>query len=156
MSENAAPPRQYLTFTLDEELFALDSSIVSEVIEVPALTRIPRTPPFLRGVINLRGNAASIVDLRIKFGLGETSRTEDTCIIVVEREYEGERLSVGVLADSVREVQEFAEDDLLKTPEMGMVVDTAFIQGVARLEDGFITIFNESKLFALEELSARP
>lgn len=156
MSENGtSDARQYLTFTLGDDQFALETSVVSEVLEMMRVTRIPRTPGFLRGVINLRGNAATIVDLRVKFGMGQTIPTEETCIIVVERDYDGENLHVGILADSVAEVMEFSEKSILETPEMGTAIDAAFLSGIARREDEFIMIFDPDKLFALEELVAR-
>lgn len=156
MSENETSDiRQYLTFTLGDEQFALETSVVSEVLEMMRVTRIPRTPEFLQGVINLRGNAATIVDLRVKFGMGKTTPTEDTCIIVVERDYDGENLHVGILADSVAEVMELSDKSILETPEMGTAIDASFLAGMARRDDDFIMIFNPDKLFALEELVAR-
>ncbi len=157
MSENgSSDARQYLTFTLGDDQFALETSVVSEVLEMMSVTRIPRTPGFLRGVINLRGNAATIVDLRVKFGMGQTTPTENTCIIVTERDYDGEHLHVGILADSVAEVMEFSDKAILETPEMGTAIDASFLAGIARREDEFIMIFDPDKLFALDELVARP
>ncbi len=154
-----APPsekKQYLTFCLGEELFALESSLVLEVLEVPAITRIPRVPEFLVGVINLRGNAATVVDVRRKFGMEPTRHTRDTCVIVVEREFEGERLAVGLLADSVREVMEIAPQDVLSPPEMGLSVDAAYLSGVARNGEDFLLLLDAHRLLSLEELAARP
>ncbi len=148
--------RQYLTFALGDEHFALETSVVSEVLELMPITRIPRTPSFLRGVVNLRGNAATIVDLRVKFGMGRTEAGVNACIIVVERDYDGEILHVGILADAVEEVQEFPQDDMLETPDMGTAIDAAFLSGIARRGDDFIMIFDPEKLFSLEELAARP
>ncbi|QLA17808.1 chemotaxis protein CheW [Desulfolutivibrio sulfoxidireducens] len=147
--------KQYLTFCLGEELFALESSLVLEVLEVPAITRIPRVPEFLVGVINLRGNAATVVDLRRKFGMASTRHTRDTCVIVVEREFEGECLAVGLLADSVREVLEIAPNDVVGPPEMGLSVDAAYVSGVARHGDGFLMLLDASRLLSIEELAAR-
>lgn len=148
--------KQYLTFALGGELFALESSLVLEVLEVPAITRIPRVPDHLLGVINLRGNAASIVDVRRKFGMPPTACTRDTCVIVVEREFEGERLAVGLLADAVREVQEIDPADVLPTPEMGLPVEARFIGGVARQGDAFVLLLDAERFLSLPELAARP
>ncbi len=153
---DSSEKKQYLTFCLGEELFALESSLVLEVLEVPAITRIPRVPEFLVGVINLRGNAATVVDVRRKFGMEPTRHTKDTCVIVVEREFEGERLAVGLLADSVREVLEISPQDVLEPPEMGLAVDAAFVSGVARHGDGFLLVLDAERLLSLEELAARP
>ena len=150
-----AEKKQYLTFALGEELFALESSLVLEVLEVPAITRIPRVPEHLLGVINLRGNAATIVDVRRKFGMPPTTCTRDTCVIVVEREFEGERLPVGLLADAVREVLEIDPDNVLEPPDMGLPVDARFVGGVARQGDGFILLLDAERLLSLTELAAR-
>jgi len=156
MQENESDgARQYLTFVLGDERFALETSVVSEVLELMPITRIPRTPSFLRGVVNLRGNAATIVDLRVKFGMGRTESGVNACIIVVERDYDGEHLHVGILADAVEEVMEFPEGAMLETPDMGTAIEGDFLAGIARHEDDFIMVFNPEKLFALDELAAR-
>ena len=95
---------QFLSFTLDQEVFALEISKVREVLEVERITKVPQTPEFLKGVINLRGSVVPVVDLRLKFGLGETSSTVDTCIIIVEIQMEDSQTLIGALADSVQEV----------------------------------------------------
>ncbi|MDQ7831134.1 MAG: chemotaxis protein CheW [Desulfovibrionaceae bacterium] len=151
----SAEKKQYLTFALGEELFALESSLVLEVLEVPAITRIPRVPDHLLGVINLRGNAASIVDLRRKFGMSPTQCTRDTCVIVVERDFEGERQPVGLLADSVREVLEISPDSVLDPPDMGLSVDARYLCGVARQGDDFVLLLDADRLLCLAELAAR-
>src|SRR5512139_1961929 len=94
---------QYLTFTLDGELFALDIAKVREVLEFTGVTKVPRTPDFLRGVINLRGNVVPVVDLRLKFGMTRTERSVNTCVIIVEVSVDGETTILGALADSVQE-----------------------------------------------------
>ncbi|NDY58886.1 chemotaxis protein CheW [Desulfovibrio sulfodismutans] len=153
----AAPveKKQYLTFALGEELFALESSLVLEVLEVPAITRIPRVADFLLGVINLRGNAATIVDVRRKFGMSPTECTRDTCVIVVERDFDGERQPVGLLADSVREVLEVTPDCVLPPPDMGLSVDARYIGGVARHGEDFVLLLDADRLLCLAELAAR-
>ena len=98
--------QQYLTFGLGEEVFALETGSVREVIELVPVTRIPKTPPFMRGVINLRGHAVPVVDLRLKFGMPRTEVDVNTCIIIVEAMVGGELTVMGALADSVREVVE--------------------------------------------------
>jgi len=151
-----AEKKQYLAFALGEELFALESSLVLEVLEVPAITRIPRVADYLLGVVNLRGNAATVVDVRRKFGMSPTQSTRDTCIIVVECDFEGERQPVGLLADSVREVLEISPEHVLESPEMGLSVDARYLCGVARLGEDFVLLLDASRLLSLEELAARP
>jgi len=147
---------QHLTFALGDELFGIESSLVLEVLEVPTITRIPRSPDYLLGVINLRGNAATIVDVRRKFGMSPSICSRETCVIVVDREFDGERASVGLLADAVREVLEIDPANVLPPPEMGLAVETRFISGVARQGDGFVLLLDAGRLLSLEELAARP
>src|SRR5512134_1658617 len=110
---------QYLTFTLDEELFALDIGKVREVLEFTSVTRVPRTPEFMRGVINLRGSVVPVVDLRLKFGLSRTESTIDTCVIITEVESGAEKTVLGALADSVQEVIELEPRNIEPPPRMG-------------------------------------
>ena len=95
---------QYLTFRLAEEIFALDIAQVREVLDYTQITRVPRMPDFMRGVINLRGSVVPVMDLRLKFGMDGTQRTVNTCIIIAEVVLDGERSVLGALADSVQEV----------------------------------------------------
>ena len=110
--------RQYLTFKLGDEIYALDVATVREVLDFTTLTKIPRTPEFMRGVINLRGNVVPVVDLRLGFGLSKTERTVNTCIVVVEVDLEGERTIVGALADSVEEVIDLEPDQIEPPPKL--------------------------------------
>jgi purine-binding chemotaxis protein CheW len=144
---------QYLTFTLGEEIFALDIGTVREVLEMTSITKIPRTPDFMRGVINLRGHAVPVVDLRRKFGMEPTQETVDTCIIIVEVDFDGERTIMGALADSVREVFEMPEDSIEQAPKMGANINTEYIKGVGRQDDRFVIILDINKIFSPEELS---
>ncbi|MBN2419573.1 MAG: purine-binding chemotaxis protein CheW, partial [Deltaproteobacteria bacterium] len=95
---------QYLTFILDQEVYALDITQVREVLDLTEVTKVPRMPEFMRGVINLRGGVVPVVDLRLKFDMRESERTVDTCIIIMELDIDGERTFLGALADSVQEV----------------------------------------------------
>src|SRR5512136_496350 len=95
---------QFLTFKLGEEIFALDITKVREVLDFTSVTKVPRTPEFMRGVINLRGSVVPVVDLRLKFGMSRTENTVNTCIIIVEVTVDGEMIVLGALADSVQEV----------------------------------------------------
>jgi len=146
--------RQYLSFVLDEELYALDIAKVREVLELQSVTRIPRTPDYMCGVINLRGHAVPVVDLRLKFGIAGTGHTVDTCIIIVEVGMEGERVVLGALADSVREVFELSGEDISPAPKMGTGIRSDFIHGMAKFGERFIMILDIDKVFSLEELVA--
>ena len=145
--------RQYLTFTLCGERFALPSLLVSEVLDVPPMTWVPLAPDHLRGVVNLRGNAATVVDLGRKLELDPGSRPP-TCLIIIERDYDGDLQPIAALADAVHEVVEIAEADIAPPPDMGLAVPTRFVRGLARLDDAFTIILDVERLFSLEELSA--
>lgn len=148
--------RQYLTFALGGERFALESLRVSEVLDMPVLTRVPLGPPFLRGIVNLRGNAATVVDLGQELGLGRIADERSACLIILERAYDGERALVGVMAEAVQEVVEIPPQDVEPTPDMGLAVDPRFVSGLAHLEDDFVMILDPDQLLSLEELSMRP
>jgi purine-binding chemotaxis protein CheW len=143
---------QYLTFVLDEEMFALDIFTVREVLEYTQITRVPRTAPFLRGIINVRGNAVPVIDLNMKFGKPQTKPTVDTSIIIAEAEVEGEPLTIGALADAVEEVVDLPEGGIDQAPSMGATIDSSYIKGMAKLEGRFIILLDFQKLFSSEEL----
>jgi purine-binding chemotaxis protein CheW len=144
---------QYLTFTLERELFALDIASVREVLELANITRVPRTPDFIRGVINLRGRAVPVVDLKLKFGLGETVRTVNTCIIIVEVCLDGEDTVLGALADSVQEVYDMESSQIEPPPRMGTPIKADFIRGMGKSGDQFIIILEIGKVFTSLELA---
>lgn len=144
---------QYLTFTLNKDIYALDISSVREVLELTPITRIPRTPRFMRGVINLRGHAVPVVDMRLKFGMSRTEDTINTCIIIVEIEFDGESTIMGALADSVREVVELTENMIEQAPRMGTTIKTEYIKGMGKQDDEFIIILDISKILSVEELA---
>jgi purine-binding chemotaxis protein CheW len=144
---------QYLTFALGEEVFALETGSVREVIELVPVTRIPKTPPFMRGVINLRGHAVPVVDLRIKFDMPKVADTVNTCIIIVDVEVEGENCSMGAIVDSVREVFEMTSDQISPPPRMGTSIRADFIRGMGKQNEEFIMILDIGKIFSQEELA---
>ena len=144
---------QYLTFALGEEVFALETGSVREVIELVPVTRIPKTPAFMRGVINLRGHAVPVVDLRIKFDMPTAHDTVNTCIIIVDVEVEGESCSMGAIVDSVREVFEMTSDQINPPPRMGTSIRADFIRGMGKQNEEFIMILDIGKVFSQEELA---
>ena len=150
MSDNTT--LQYLTFALGEEVFALETGSVREVIELVSVTRIPKTPPFMRGVINLRGHAVPVVDLRIKFDMPKVADTVNTCIIIVDVEVEGENCYMGAIVDSVREVFEMTSDQINPPPRMGTSIRADFIRGMGKQNEEFIMILDIGKVFSQEEL----
>jgi purine-binding chemotaxis protein CheW len=153
MAEHPVDTNQYLTFTLGKEIFALDIATVREVLELANITRIPRTPHFMRGVINLRGHAVPVVDMRLKFGMEPVQDTVNTCIIIVEVALDDEVTVLGALADSVREVTEIKPEEIDPAPRMGASVDINFIQGMAKLDEDFVMILDINRIFSAEELA---
>lgn len=145
---------QYLTFILADEIYALDIRRVREVLGLTAITKIPRVPEFMRGVINLRGRAVPVLDMRLKLSMDSAEDTENTCIIITEIAGEGQETVIGALVDSVREVYEMDPATIDDTPKMGAAVDTAFISGMGRQGEDFVIIFDIEKIFSAEELAA--
>jgi chemotaxis signal transduction protein len=145
--------RQYLTFSLDDEIFAVDVAKVREILEFSTITKVPQTPDFMRGVINLRGSVVPVIDMRLKFGMAETERTVNTCIIVVEIASGEETIVLGMLADSVQEVFEMEPGNIEPAPRIGMKLDTSFIMGMGKHEEQFIIILDIDQVFSGNELS---
>ncbi|MBF0456322.1 MAG: chemotaxis protein CheW [Nitrospirae bacterium] len=148
-----AEATQYLTFKLEDEMFALDISKVREVLEFSSVTKVPRTPEFMRGVINLRGSVVPVVDLRLKFGMTRTEKTVNTCVIIVEVSFENESMVLGALADSVQEVIELEPEKIEPAPNIGMQLRTDFIKGMGKRDEEFIIILDIDKIFTADELA---
>jgi purine-binding chemotaxis protein CheW len=144
---------QYLSFNLDEEIFALDISKVREVLDYTTVTKVPQTPEFMRGIINLRGSVVPVIDLRLKFGMSETEKTVNTCIIIVETNLEGESILIGALADSVQEVFDLDADQIEPPPKIGTKLDMEFITGMGKQDGNFVIILNIDKVFSAEEIA---
>ncbi len=151
-STTASSTAQYLTFKLDQELFAVDIAKVREVLEFTSMTKVPRTPDFMRGVINLRGNVVPVVDMRLKLGLSITEKTVDTCVVISEVAVDGESTVLGALVDSVQEVIDLDASNVAPPPHMGSRVDTAVIRGMGKRDEQFIMILDLDRVFTAEEL----
>ena len=143
---------QYLTFRLGEEVFGLQIAKVREVLDYTSVTRVPQTPAFMRGVINLRGTVVPVVDMRLKFGLEETDWTVNTCIIIVEVELDNETTILGALADSVQEVMELGPEQIEPAPKIGTRLKTEFIKGMGKVAEKFVILLNIDRVFSSEEL----
>lgn len=150
---NITEATQYLSFNLDEEIFALDISKVREVLDYTTVTKVPQTPEFMRGIINLRGSVVPVIDLRLKFGMSETEKTVNTCIIIVETNLEGESILIGALADSVQEVFDLDADQIEPPPKIGTKLDMEFITGMGKQDGNFVIILNIDKVFSAEEIA---
>lgn len=145
---------QILTFTLGEEVFAVDISKVREVLEYTDVTRVPRTPTFMLGVINLRGSVVPVVDMRRKFGMQPSEKTVNTCVIIVEINQGGEVAVMGALADSVKEVITLEHNQIEPPPKIGTNLRSEFLRGMGKQEDHFIMLLDIDKIFSNEEMTA--
>ena len=144
---------QYLTFKLEDEVFALDITKVREVLEFSTVTKVPRVPEFMRGVINLRGSVVPVLDMRMKFGMSKTEKTVNTCVIIVEIIIDSDPIMLGALADSVQEVMDIDADKIEPPPKIGTKLRTDFIKGMGKHNEEFVIILDIDKVFSTDELS---
>jgi len=144
--------RQYLTFKLEGETFALDVVKVREILDYSNITKVPQTPEFMRGVINVRGTVVPVVDMRLKFDMPPQERTVDTCVIVVEFIIDNEATILGALVDSVQEVFELEPAHIEAAPRIGTKLRTDFILGMGKREEQFVIILDIDKVFSSEDL----
>jgi purine-binding chemotaxis protein CheW len=142
---------QYLSFKLGEEVFALEIGKVREVLDFTAVTKVPRTPEFIRGVTNVRGSVVPVVDLRLKFGMAKTNKTVNTCLIIAEVTVDEETSVLGALADSVQEVMDLDPGQIEPAPTIGTRLNTEFIKGIGRHNERFVIILDFDKVFSSDE-----
>jgi purine-binding chemotaxis protein CheW len=153
MSETVKKLNSYLTFKLGEELFAANVGKVLNILEMTKVTKVPKAPPYMKGVINLRGSVLPLIDTKIKFDMGETEFSTNTCILVLDINMNGDSVHVGALVDSVQEVIELDENQLQPPPSIGSRYKSEFIEGMAKVADNFIMILNMDLIFSTDELS---
>lgn len=149
---DATETTQFLTFILDDEVFAVNITQVREVLDFTTITKVPRTPEFLIGVINLRGAVIPVVDMRKKFGIEGADRTVNSCIVIMEISLDGESTVLGALVDSVQEVLDLEADQIEPAPRIGTRLKTEFIHGMGKRDDEFIIILDINKVFSVDEL----
>ena len=147
-------PQQVLTFKLGEEVFAVEVAKVREILDVTTITKVPQTPDYMRGVINLRGGVVPVIDLRLKLGMTRTENTVNTCIIVEEIILDQETVILGTLADSVQEVFDLEGDQIEPAPRIGTKLNTEFIKGMVKRDDSFIMILDIDRVFADVDLES--
>ncbi len=153
MSENNSnQTTQYLSFKLDKESFALDISKVREILDLSKITKVPRMPEFMLGVINLRGKVVPVVDMRLKLGLPKGEQTVNTCIIIVENTIDSETTTLGALVDSVQEVFDMDQTQVEPPPRLGTRLNTEFLDGMGKIGEDFVLILDFTKIFSVEEL----
>jgi len=150
---------KYLTFTLGEEAYGIGILKIKEIIGMMPITTVPRTPEFVKGVINLRGKVIPVIDLRMRFALEEIGYTERTCIIVVEIGGHTGTVQIGIVVDAVSEVLNIKADEIEDTPTFGSKLDTDYILGMAKIEGGvkilldIDTVLNEQDVTLLQKVA---
>ena len=144
---------KYLSFHLGEESFGLGILKVQEIIGNMNVTRIPRTPECIRGVINLRGKIIPVIDLRKKFEMASITDTDRTCIIVVRIERDGTRLTMGVLVDQVSEVLDIKREQIEEPPEFGSAVQTNFILAMGKVGNKVVMLLDIDRVLDGREIS---
>jgi len=144
--------QSYLTFKLEDELFAINVSKVLEILEMKPITKVPKSPSFMRGVINLRGNILPVIDTRNKFCMPNQNFTIDTCIIVLNINAGNDSLLVGAIVDSVQKVIDIPEESIQPSMSMGTIYREDFINGIGKIDEEFIMILNIDKVFSAEEI----
>ncbi|PLY13208.1 MAG: chemotaxis protein CheW [Desulfuromonas sp.] len=144
---------QYLTFRLGEESFGIDVLKVREILDFIEVTKVPKAPDYMLGVINLRGSVVPVVDLRKRFAIESGERTKDNCIIVLEINLNGDELKVGIIGDMVEEVIDLRSEQIEPPPKLGSQLRAEFIVGMGKQDENFIILLDIDKIFSDEELS---
>jgi len=144
---------QYLTFFLAGEEYAISILQVTDIIECGVVTRVPGTPPWIRGVHNLRGTVVPVIDLAIKFGLPATEVTRRTCVVIVELRVDDEAVIMGVMADSVHQVADFTAEQIQPAPSFGPRIRAGYLLGMASTSDSrFVQLLDIDRIFSSDEI----
>jgi purine-binding chemotaxis protein CheW len=143
----------YLSFKLGNEEFAAHASKVLNILEMTNITVVPKSPEYMKGVINLRGTVLPVIDTRIKFGMSPTEYTSNTCIIVLDILIDNESLQVGALVDGVQAVLEIEKEQIMPAPSIGSKYRSEFIKGVANINENFVMILDMDAIFSSDDLS---
>ena len=145
--------QQYLTFTLNAEMFAIGILNIKEIIEYGSVTEIPMVPPFIRGVINLRGAVVPVIDLASRFGGKRSEVSRRTCIVIVEVADADRRQDVGILVDAVSEVLDIPPTEIEPAPSFGARIRADFIHGMGKVAGKFVILLNISKVLSVDEIA---
>jgi purine-binding chemotaxis protein CheW len=143
---------KYLTFALGKEEYGLEILKVREIIGLMDITAVPRTPKYVKGVINLRGQVITVVDLRAKFSMALVEKTDQTCIIVVEISQNGRKLSIGIIVDRVSEVLDIASENIEDPPNLGDGGDADFILGMGKIGESVKILLDIDKVLSTCEI----
>lgn len=142
---------KFLTFLLGCEEYGISIQKIREIIGIMDITNVPRSPAFIKGVINLRGKIIPVMDLRLKFELAEKEYTQRTCIIVVELDFAGMTRLMGIVVDSVSEVVNIPKSDIELPPQYGSLVDTAFLTGMGKVKGKVVLLLDIEQVLNSEE-----
>jgi purine-binding chemotaxis protein CheW len=145
---------QYLTFVLSGEVFAIGILAIKEIIEYAHLTAVPMTPPYVRGVINLRGAVVPVLDLSVRFGKEASPVTKRTCIVIIEVDVDGARHDVGVVVDTVNAVLDIPASEIEPPPSFGAHIRTDFVLGMGKVNGKFVIVLDVNQVLAAEEMLA--
>jgi purine-binding chemotaxis protein CheW len=144
---------KFLTFSLAGEEYGLEILKVQEIIGMMDVTKLPRTPDYVRGVVNLRGRVIPVVDLRLKFGINAQEDTEKTCIIVVQITNQKMDLTIGIIVDEVSEVLDIYEGQMEPPPSFGSNIDINFIFGMGKVGENVVSLLDIDKVFSEDEIT---
>lgn len=151
--ENSEFEGKYLTFNLMDEFYGVNVDRILQIIAIPDITKIPKTPEFVKGVINLRGKIIPVIDLRLKFKLPEQEYNDRTSIVIIKVHTEKSEIFIGIIVDKVLEVLDIHANEIEKTPTFGVELDTEFILGMAKVKNKVVTLLNISKILTEIELT---
>jgi purine-binding chemotaxis protein CheW len=142
---------KYLTFKIASEEYGIEILKVQEIIGIMNVTRLPRTPDFVRGVINLRGKVIPVIDMRKKFDMDTQNDTEKTCIIVVQINTDNKEVTIGIIVDEVYEVLDIDEEQIEPPPSFGSSIDTTFILGMGKFDKKVVSLLDINKILTCED-----
>jgi len=153
-TENSTKVNSYLTFKIGDEEFGAHVSKVLNILELQKITKVPKAPDYMKGVINLRGMVLPVIDTRVKLGMSPTEFTDNTCIVVMDLKVDDEIIHLGAIVDSVSAVHEIDEHEIDSAPSIGDTYKSEFITGVVKVNDSFIMLLDLIKLFTTDELES--
>ena len=151
--EAVAQGQQYLTFSVSDEVFAIAISAIKEIIEYRPPTDVPMMPPYIRGVINLRGRVVPVIDLAVRFGRAAGAVSRRTCIVILEFNQEDQQQEISVVVDAVSAVLDIADADIEPPPKFGAKLRADFISGMGKIADKFVIILSVDHVLSVKELS---
>ncbi len=144
---------QFVTFKIENEVYAIDVFKIREILEVPDITKVPGMPPMIRGVINIRGSVVPVLDLKMQFGQERTEQTQDTAVIVTEIVNDEDVIQIGIMVDAANEVITLEPDEIEEPPRLGIFIDNKYLSGMGKINDDFVIILNIDKILSEEEIT---